>query len=267
MERILRAQASRDDSRTVPYTLCPKTLEINPQHSIMMELKKQAEAEHSDRHIEDLIWLLFDSALLASGSAHDEQTQFAGRIHSLIKVSLGIDDDEGHGHDHLPPLEVDGRDAKEELSTEIALLIKLVKEVLGNTSGPVVVSDCNVKSPCVFSMAYMESEKILKINPKHSIIMELAKKAVDKSDKMLQDLIWLLFDAAVLTSGYNLVEPTQFAARIFHMIELCLGIENDCKDIGGVGLPEVQCNDAMMHDEGSNDDLRLTEACWMDEVD
>merc|ERR1719443_1886175 len=113
-----------------------------------------------------------------------------------------------------PLSKADGRDAKEELSTEILSLIKLVKEVLRNKTGPVIVRDCNVNSPCVLSRAYMESEKVLEINPKHSIITELAKKAVDKSDKTLEGLIWLLFDAAVLASGYDLDEPTQCAARI-----------------------------------------------------
>ena len=155
----------------------------------------------------------------------------------------------------------------EEEKAKFEPLCKLMKDVLGDKIEKVIVSSRIDESPCVLvtgehgwtanmerimkaqalrdsSMtSYMVSKKTMEINPRNAIVQELRNKAEqDQSDKTIKDLVWLLYETSLLTSGFSLDEANTFANRIHRMIKLGLSIfEDDAQNDDD--LPPLQENE------------------------
>ena len=150
------------------------------------------------------------------------------------------------------PEDEEEKKKREEDKTKFEDLCKVMKAVLDNKVEKVVVSNRLVESPCCIvtaqygwtanmerimkaqalrdsnMMGYMSGKKHLEINPDHSIIEALRQKTeADKNDKSVKDLVILLYETALLSSGFTLEMPQQHASRIYRMVKLGLGIDED----------------------------------------
>lgn len=162
------------------------------------------------------------------------------KLISATKEGLKLDEDE------------EEKKKFEEAKAKTEGLCKLMKEVLDDKVEKVVVSNRLADSPCCLvtgeygwtanmerimkaqalrdssQSSYMSSKKTMEVNPTNSIISALREKAdADQSDKTVKDLIWLLYDTSLLTSGFSLEEPATFSSRIHRLVKLGLSIDDD----------------------------------------
>lgn len=162
-------------------------------------------------------------------------------------------------------------------------LCKVIKDILEKKIEKVAVSNRLVSSPCCIvtseygwsanmerimkaqalrdssTMGYMAAKKHLEINPDHAIMKTLRERVeADKNDKTVKDLVVLLFETALLSSGFSLEEPQSHASRIYRMIKLGLDIGDE--DIEETSAPTSCTAEAKI--EGAEED-----ASRMEEVD
>jgi len=96
MERIQKAQAfAQQDKITAQFLYARKTLEINPNHPAIKQLKEQVgTSDKVSEDVEDTAMLLFESAMLESGYSLPDPHAFGQRMEKVLKFNLGLSRDE-----------------------------------------------------------------------------------------------------------------------------------------------------------------------------
>ncbi|KAK2567458.1 Heat shock protein HSP 90-alpha 1, partial [Acropora cervicornis] len=150
------------------------------------------------------------------------------------------------------PEDEDEKKKWEEKKAKFEPLCKTIKDILDKKVEKVVVSSRLVSSPCCIvtsqfgwtanmerimkaqalrdnsTLGYMAAKKHLEVNPDHNIVETLRQKVeADKNDKSVKDLVMLLYETSLLSSGFTLDDPQVHASRIYRMISLGLGIDEE----------------------------------------
>ncbi|KAF9275756.1 heat shock protein 90 [Mortierella alpina] len=182
------------------------------------------------------------------------------KLVSVTKEGLELEEDE------------DEKKAREAEVKSFEGLCTQIKEILGDKVEKVLISNRISESPCVLvtgaygwssnmerimkaqalrdtSMsAYMASKKSLELNPKNPIIKTLKTKVdADKNDKTVKDLTLLMYDVALIVSGFSIEKTDTFADRIYRMIKLGLAIDDDEDEEKGApaDMPALEAEDVV----------------------
>ena len=101
-------------------------------------------------------------------------------------------------------------------------------------------------------MAYMRGRKTLEINPGHPIIKTLKEKSEDDADdEDTKRTALIMYETALLESGFMFEEPKGFAGRLFDMVRRDLGVEADAE----VEEPDVDAEPDAAAEEAPKDEL------------
>merc|ERR1712179_606455 len=96
--------------------------------------------------------------------------------------------------------------------------------------------------------------KTLEINPNHPVIADLLSKIkADKEDKPALDTAQVLFQTALLESGYEIADPSALVNRVYRLMSKELGVDPDAP-IKEVEVPEGEEEEAEEDDKEDSDD-------------
>ena len=175
--------------------------------------------------------------------------------------------------------EEENKDDFETVKKDFEKVCVHIKSVLGDEVEKVVVSNRLDSSPCVLvtseygwtanmqrimkaqalrnndQMAYMMNKKTLEINPYNKIIVRIKDKLEGENNesRTLNDLVHLLYDITLQSSGFTLDDPSTFSNRILKLINIGLGVEDD--------------EDVTNQEEVVNEESKVSEESIMEEVD
>merc|ERR1711979_134798 len=109
-------------------------------------------------------------------------------------------------------------------------------------------------------LSMMSGRKTLEINPNHPVVVDLlAKVKADKSDKAAVDSAQVLFQTALIESGYELADASALVNRVYRLMSKELGVDPDAP-IKEVEVPEGEEEEAEEEEKEDDDDKDEAEA-------
>merc|ERR1712207_7687 len=89
-------------------------------------------------------------------------------------------------------------------------------------------------------LSTMSGRKTLEINPKHPVVSDLLNKVkADKEDKAALDTAQVLFQTALIESGYDIADPSALVNRVYRLMSKELGVDPDAP-LKEVEVPEEE---------------------------
>merc|ERR1712019_167070 len=107
-------------------------------------------------------------------------------------------------------------------------------------------------------ISMMSGRKTLEINPNHPVVVDLLSKIkADKEDKAAKDTAQVLFQTALIESGYEIADPSALVNRVYRLMSKELGVDPDAP-LKEVEVPEEEEEEAEEKeddkDEGDDDE-------------
>merc|ERR1712203_793201 len=89
-------------------------------------------------------------------------------------------------------------------------------------------------------LSMMSGRKTLEVNPNHPVIADLlAKVKADKEDAAAMDTAQVLFQTAIIESGYEIADPSALVNRVYRLMSKELGVDPDAP-LKEVEVPEEE---------------------------
>merc|ERR1719214_50547 len=103
-------------------------------------------------------------------------------------------------------------------------------------------------------LSMMSGRKTLEINPNHPVVVDLLTKIkADKSDKAAADTAQVLFQTALIESGYEIVDPSALVNRVYRLMSKELGVDPDAP-LKDVEVPEDDAEEEEAEEEEEEED-------------
>merc|ERR1712167_238290 len=98
-------------------------------------------------------------------------------------------------------------------------------------------------------IATMAGRKTLEINPNHPLVVDLLNKIkADKDNEAAKDTAQVLFQTALVESGYEIADPSALVSRVYRLMSKELGVDPDAP------LTEVEIPEGEEEEEAEEED-------------